>query len=125
MERKRSASAEATTAQASTPPLAPEPANPSVWAVQPSAGTGAGANVPEVEHTASGVFEVSLERPGGFGARHRSATKDTGSRRGQGCGGPVGAGDAAVFVSGVAVPAAGRGADARCSRRRRLQHEAS
>jgi hypothetical protein len=56
---------EATTAQASTPPLAPEPANSSVPAVQPSAGTGAGANVLEVEHTASGVFEVSLE---GLGA---------------------------------------------------------
>jgi hypothetical protein len=65
MARTRSAGAEATTAQASTPPPAPEPVNPSVSAVQPSAGTGAGANVPEVEHTASGVFEVSLE---GLGA---------------------------------------------------------
>jgi hypothetical protein len=34
-------------------------------AIQPSAGTGAGPSVPEVEHTASGVFEVSLE---GLGA---------------------------------------------------------
>jgi hypothetical protein len=59
MARTRSAGAEATTAQASTPSLAPEPANPS--AVQASAGTGAGASVPEVEHTASGVFEVSLD----------------------------------------------------------------
>jgi hypothetical protein len=58
MARTRSAGAEATTAQTSTPPLAPEPANP-------SAGTGAGPSVPEVEHTASGVFEVSLE---GLGA---------------------------------------------------------
>jgi hypothetical protein len=57
--------AEAATAQAPTPLLAPEPANPSASAVQPSAGTGAGASVPEVEHTASGVFEVSLE---GLGA---------------------------------------------------------
>jgi hypothetical protein len=53
-------------AHASTPPLAPEPANnPSASAVQPSAGTGAGVSVSEVEHTASGVFEVSLE---GLGA---------------------------------------------------------
>jgi hypothetical protein len=65
MARTRSAGAEATTAQASTPPLAPEPANPSISVVQPSAGTGAGVSVPEVEHTASGVFEVSLE---GLGA---------------------------------------------------------
>jgi hypothetical protein len=43
----------------------PELANPSALAVQPSAGTGADASVPEVEHTASGVFEVSLE---GLGA---------------------------------------------------------
>jgi hypothetical protein len=61
MARTRSAGAEATTAQASTPPLAQESANPSVSAVEPSAGTGAGANVSEVEHTASGLFEVSLE----------------------------------------------------------------
>jgi 3-oxoacyl-ACP reductase-like protein len=65
MARTRSADAEATTAQASTPTLAPEPANPSASAIQPSAGTGAGPSVPEVEHTASGVFEVSLE---GLGA---------------------------------------------------------
>jgi hypothetical protein len=65
MARTRSADAEATTAQASTPPLAPEPANPSVSVVQLSAGTCAGASVLEVEHTASGVFEVSLE---GLGA---------------------------------------------------------
>jgi hypothetical protein len=65
MARTRSAGAEATTAQASTPPLAPEPANPSAPAVQPSAGTGAGASISEVEHTTSGVFEVSLE---GLGA---------------------------------------------------------
>jgi hypothetical protein len=61
MVTMRSAGAEATTAQASNLPLAPEPANPSVSAAQPSAGTGVGANVPEVEHTASGVYEVSLE----------------------------------------------------------------
>jgi hypothetical protein len=65
MARTRSAGVEATTAQVSTPPLAPEPANPSASAVQPSAGTGAGASIPEVEHTASGVFEVRLE---GLGA---------------------------------------------------------
>jgi hypothetical protein len=65
MARTRSAGAEATTAQATTPPPAPEPANPSASAVLPSAGTGAGVSVPEVEHTASGVFEVSLE---GLGA---------------------------------------------------------
>jgi hypothetical protein len=65
MARTRSAGAEATTAQASTPPLAPEPANPSASVVQPSAGTGAGMSIPEVEHTASGVFEVNLE---GLGA---------------------------------------------------------
>jgi hypothetical protein len=64
MARTRSARDKATTAQASTPPLAPEPANPSASAVQPSAGTDAGASVPEVEHTASGVFEVSLEGMG-------------------------------------------------------------
>jgi hypothetical protein len=63
--RTRSVGAEATTAQASTPPLAPEPANPSASAIQPSAGTGAGPSVPEVEHTTSGVVEVSLE---GLGA---------------------------------------------------------
>jgi hypothetical protein len=34
-------------------------------AIQPSAGTGAGSSIPKVEHTASGVFEVSLE---GLGA---------------------------------------------------------
>jgi hypothetical protein len=61
MARTRSAGAEATTAQASIPPLASEPANPSASAVQPSAGTGAGPSAPEVEHTASGMFEVSLE----------------------------------------------------------------
>jgi hypothetical protein len=65
MSRKRSAGAEATAAQTATPPPAPEPANPSATTAQPSAGTGAGASVPEVEHTASGVFEVSLE---GLGA---------------------------------------------------------
>jgi hypothetical protein len=65
MARKRSARAEATTTQATTPPLAPEPANPSTSAVQPSAGTGADASVLKVEHTASGAFEVSLE---GLGA---------------------------------------------------------
>jgi hypothetical protein len=65
MARTRSAGAEATMAQASTPPLAPEPANPSALSVQPSAGTDASASIPEVEHTASGVFEVSLE---GLGA---------------------------------------------------------
>jgi hypothetical protein len=37
-----------------------EPANPSA-----SAGTGTGPSAPEVEHTASGMFEVSLE---GLGA---------------------------------------------------------
>jgi hypothetical protein len=34
-------------------------------AIQPSAGIGAGPSAPEVEHTASGMFEVSLE---GLGA---------------------------------------------------------
>jgi hypothetical protein len=52
-------------AQASIPPPASEAANPSALAVQPSAGTGAGPSAPEVEHTASGMFEVSLE---GLGA---------------------------------------------------------
>jgi hypothetical protein len=52
-------------AQASTPPPAPELAKPSAPAAHPSAGTGADASIPEVEHTASGVFEVSLE---GLGA---------------------------------------------------------
>jgi hypothetical protein len=65
MARTRSAGAEATTAQASTPPLAPEPANPSASAIQPSAGTAVGSSALEVEHTASGMFEVSLE---GLGA---------------------------------------------------------
>jgi hypothetical protein len=65
MARTRSAGAEATTAQASTPPLAPEPANLSASAIQPSAGTDAGPSVLEVEHTASGMFEVNLE---GLGA---------------------------------------------------------
>jgi hypothetical protein len=63
--RTRLAGAEATMAQAPTPPPAPEVADPSTSAVQPSAGTGANASAPEVEHTASGVFEVSLE---GLGA---------------------------------------------------------
>jgi phage-related tail fiber protein len=63
--RTRSAGAEASMAQASTPPLAPEPANPSASAIQPSAGTGAGPSAPEVEHTTSRMFEVSLE---GLGA---------------------------------------------------------
>jgi hypothetical protein len=58
------AGAEATTAQASTPPLAPEPVNPSASAILPSAGPGAGPSIPEVEHIASGVFEVSLEGMG-------------------------------------------------------------
>jgi hypothetical protein len=61
MARTRSAGTEATTAQVSTPPLAPEPTNPSASAIQPSAGTGAGPSAPEVEHIASGMFEVSLE----------------------------------------------------------------
>jgi hypothetical protein len=65
MARTRSAGAESITAQASTPPLAPEPVNPSASAIQPSAGTGVGPSVLEVEHTASGMFEVSLE---GLGA---------------------------------------------------------
>jgi hypothetical protein len=65
MARTRSAGTEANTAQASIPPPASEPANPSASAVQPSAGTGAGPNALEVEHTASGMFEVSLE---GLGA---------------------------------------------------------
>jgi hypothetical protein len=65
MARTRSARAEATTTQALTPPPAPEVANPSASAVQPSVGIGADASAPEVEHTASGVFEVSLE---GLGA---------------------------------------------------------
>jgi hypothetical protein len=51
--------------EASTPPLAPKPANPLALPVQHSVGIGAGASIPEVEHTASGVFEVSLE---GLGA---------------------------------------------------------
>jgi hypothetical protein len=61
MARTQSAGDKATTAQATTPLPASEPANPSVSAVQPLAGTGSAANVPEVEHTTSGVFEVSLE----------------------------------------------------------------
>jgi hypothetical protein len=65
MAKTRSAGAEAATAQAATPPLVPEPTNPSPSAVQPSAGTGAGPSAPEVEHTVSGIFEVSLE---GLGA---------------------------------------------------------
>jgi hypothetical protein len=65
MARTRSAGSKATTAQVSTPPLAPEPINPSASAIRPSAGTSAGPSAPEVEHTASGMFEVSLE---GLGA---------------------------------------------------------
>jgi hypothetical protein len=65
MARTRSAGAEAATAQAATPPLVSEPANPSPSSVQPSAGTGARTSAPVVEHTASGMFEVSLE---GLGA---------------------------------------------------------
>jgi hypothetical protein len=65
MARTRLVGVKATTAQATTPPPAPEPANPSASAVKPSAGTGADASVPEAEHTTSGVFEVSLE---GLGA---------------------------------------------------------
>jgi hypothetical protein len=65
MARTRSAGAEATTVQASTPLLAPEPVNPLASAIQPSMGTGAEPSVPEVEHTASEMFEVSLE---GLGA---------------------------------------------------------
>jgi phage-related tail fiber protein len=65
MARTRSAGAEATTAQASTPPLALEPINPSASAIQTSVGIGAGPSAPDVEHTASGMFEVSLE---GLGA---------------------------------------------------------
>jgi hypothetical protein len=61
MARTRSAGAEANTAQASIPPSASGPAIPSASAAQPSAGTGVGPNAPEVEHTASGMFEVSLE----------------------------------------------------------------
>jgi hypothetical protein len=65
MARTHSAGAEATAAQATTPPPPPEPANPLASAAQSSVGTGVGASVPENEHTASGVFEVSLE---GLGA---------------------------------------------------------
>jgi hypothetical protein len=65
MARTRSAGDEATTAQASTPPSSAGAANPSASAAQPSAGTDADASNPEVEHTASGVFEVRLE---GLGA---------------------------------------------------------
>jgi hypothetical protein len=54
--------AEATTAQAPTPPPVPKAANPSALAAQPSAGTGTDASASEVKHTTSGVFEVSLER---------------------------------------------------------------
>jgi hypothetical protein len=61
MARTHSAGVEATAAQATNPPPAPEPANSSASASQPSAETGAGVSIPEVEHTASGVFEVSLE----------------------------------------------------------------
>jgi hypothetical protein len=60
---------------------------------------------------------------GGFGARHRSATKDTGSHRGQGCSYPARAGGAAVFISGAAVPEVGRGANACRSGHCRLQHQ--
>jgi hypothetical protein len=77
MARTRSAGVEATTAQASIPPLASEPANPSASAVQPSAGTGAGLSAPEVEHTASGMFEVSLE---GLGASAQDIEALRGSR---------------------------------------------
>jgi hypothetical protein len=65
MVTTRSAGAEATTVQATTPPPAPEATNPSASAAQPSAGTGADASALELEHTASGAFEVSLE---GLGA---------------------------------------------------------
>jgi hypothetical protein len=65
MARTCSARAEATTTQAPTPPLALEVANPSSSMVQPSVGTGADASASEVEHTATGVFEVTLE---GLGA---------------------------------------------------------
>jgi hypothetical protein len=65
MARTHSAGAEATAAQAATPSPAPEPSNPSASAAQPLAGTGASVSVPEVEHTASAVFEASLE---GLGA---------------------------------------------------------
>jgi hypothetical protein len=65
MARTRSAGAKATTAQAPTLPPAPGVANPSASAAQPSAGTGADASAPELKHTASGVFEVSLK---GLGA---------------------------------------------------------
>jgi hypothetical protein len=63
MARTRSAGAEATATPAPSP--APEVANPSASAVQPSAENGPGASTPEVEHTATGEFEVNLE---GLGA---------------------------------------------------------
>jgi hypothetical protein len=62
---------------------------------------------------------------GGFGVGHRSATKDTGSHCGQGRNSPARAGGATIFISGAAAPAAGRDADAHCSRRRRFQHQVS
>jgi hypothetical protein len=65
MATTRSAGAEAIMAQATTPSPVPEAANPSASAAQPSAGTGADTSAPEVEHTASGLFEFSLE---GLGA---------------------------------------------------------
>jgi hypothetical protein len=76
MARTRSAGAEAAAAQAATPPLVSEPTNPCPSAVQPSAGTGAGLSAPEVEHTASGMFEVSLE---GLGLQRKTSRLSEGS----------------------------------------------
>jgi hypothetical protein len=47
-----------------------------------------------------------------FGARHRSATKDTGSHRGQGRRSPARARRSTVFVPSTAAPAAGCSTDA-------------
>jgi hypothetical protein len=112
MARTRSAGAEATAAQAATPPPAPQPTNPSASATQPSAGTGEGASVPEVEHTAPGGVRSEPRGAWSFDARHRSATKDTSSYRGQGHRSPARARRSPVFVPSTAAPAAGCSTDA-------------
>jgi hypothetical protein len=58
-----------------------------------------------------GGVRSQLRGAWGFGARHRSTTKDTGSHHEQDHYSPVRAGRSAVFVPSTAAPTAGRGTD--------------
>jgi hypothetical protein len=109
MVRTRSAGAEATAA----PAPAPEAANPSASAVQPSAETGTNASAVEVEHTATGEFEVSLEGLGASSQDIEALRRIHALIRGK-AGGPARTGGSTVFIASTSTPAAGRSSGA-CS----------